>query len=165
VIERFGKKVSKRQGEIFTRSYFSQVRPLASVPQLFSRLQKAGRTIVLASSGKRREVNHHKKLLQIEKLIDLEISAEEVQRSKPHPDIFNLVLMRLDGLGATSVVSVADTTCDIEAAGKVGIRTIALLCGGFPEKILIAAGAAAVFHSPGELLFRYDDWSHLVLGT
>jgi phosphoglycolate phosphatase-like HAD superfamily hydrolase len=119
----------------------------------------------LASSGTRREVDHHKKLLQIEKFIDLEVCAEEVQRSKPHPDIFDLVLKKLSGLAPSRVLAVADTPYDIEAADKVSIRTIALLCGGFPEKILIAAGAAAVFHSPGELLFRYDDWSHLVPGT
>jgi len=60
-IERCGKKVSKRQEEIFNTGIFSQATPLASAPQLFSRW-----TVVLASSGKRREVDHHKKLLKIE---------------------------------------------------------------------------------------------------
>jgi hypothetical protein len=42
------------------------------------------------------------------------------------------------------------------------IRTMALLGGGFPEKILMDAGAVAFFHGPAELMCRYEDWSHLV---
>ena len=161
-VDHFGKKVSKRQGEIFKRRYFSQVRPFASVPQLFSQLQRAGWTVVLASSGKRNEIDHHKKLLQIEKLTDLEVSADEVQRSKPHPDIFELVLKKLNDLPPSRVLAFGDTPYDIEAAAKINILTIGLLSGGFPEKVLVAAGAAAVFHSPAELLFRYQEWSPLV---
>jgi HAD superfamily hydrolase (TIGR01509 family) len=160
--ERFAKKISKRQGEIFQQRYFSQVRPLASVPQLFSRLQKGGWIVALASSGKRKEVDHHKRLLGIQRFINLEVSADEVPRSKPHPDIFERVLKKLNSLDACRVLAVGDTPYDIEAAGKLGVRTIALLCGGFPEKQLVSAGAVAIFHSPAELLFRYEEWSHLV---
>ncbi len=161
-IERFGKEVSERQEEIFQRRYSSQVRPLASVPQLFSRLRKEGWTVGLASSGKRKEVDHHKKLLQIAKFTDLEVSADDVHRSKPHPDIFERVLKKLNYLHPFRVLAVGDTPYDVEAAGRVDIRTIALLSGGFPEKQLVSAGAVAVFHTPAELLFRYEDWFHLV---
>jgi len=101
-------------------------------------------------------------LLQIESLTDLEVSSDEVKRSKPHPDIFELVLRKLHGLDPSRVLAIGDTPYDVEAAAKVQIRTIALLCGGFSEKTLMAAGAVAVFRSPAELLFRYEDWCPLV---
>src|SRR5262249_25132256 len=80
---------------------------LCLLPELFRRLRKESWTVVLASSGKRQEVDHHKKLLQIDNLTDLEISSDEVQRSKPHSDILELVLEKLEGL-PSRVLAVGD---------------------------------------------------------
>ena len=161
-VERLGKKIAKRQEEIFKKQYSSRVRPFSCVPELFRSLQKEAWKVVLASSGRRQEVDRHKKLLQIESLTDLEVSSDEVERSKPHPDIFELVLRKLNGLDPSRVLAVGDTPYDVKAASGAQIRTVALLCGGFPEKALMAAGAVAVFRSPAELLFRYEDWCHFV---
>ena len=54
-IERFGEGV-EASGRDFQTTVFPQLRAFRSAPQLFSRLQKGGWTVVLASSGKRREV-------------------------------------------------------------------------------------------------------------
>ena len=40
---------------------------------------------------------------------------------------------------------VGDSPYDAEAAGKVGLKTIGLLCGGFAEAELRKAGAAQIF--------------------
>ena len=45
----------------------------------------------------------------------------------------------------------------IEAAAKAGIKTIGVLCGGFPEEDLKKAGAVAIFRDPEDLLRRYDE--------
>jgi hypothetical protein len=37
----------------------------------------------------------------------------------------------------------------------VGLRTVGVLCGGFPEADLRAAGCAAMFKDPADLLARY----------
>ena len=49
-----------------------------------------------------------------------------------------------------------DTTYDAEAAGKAGLRTIGLLCGGWPEAELLEAGCIALYSDPADLLRQYD---------
>jgi phosphoglycolate phosphatase-like HAD superfamily hydrolase len=53
-------------------------------------------------------------------------------------------------------VIVGDSPYDAEAAGKAGVKTIGVLCGGFPEADLRKAGAAQIFGHPADLLANYD---------
>ena len=161
-IAKFGHRVSKRQQELFKEHYENRVRPFSSVPDLFSRLRKEGWIVVLASSGKRDEVDHHKKLLRIEKLVDLDVCSEDAERSKPHADIFEVILQKLNDVGPDRMLAIGDTPYDVEAAAKAHIRAIGLLSGGFHEKELADAGAIAIFRGPSELLFRYSEWAGLV---
>ena len=43
---------------------------------------------------------------------------------------------------------VGDLPDDAEAAAKAGLPTVGVLCGGFPEKDLRAAGCVAVYRDP-----------------
>ena len=51
---------------------------------------------------------------------------------------------------------VGDAPYDAEAAGKIGLRTIGVLCGGFPEHDLRGAGCIAIYRDPAELLARFE---------
>jgi FMN phosphatase YigB (HAD superfamily) len=62
----------------------------------------------------------------------------------------------LDQGSPRDVVVVGDTHYDIEAAAKAGMRTIGMLCGGFPEDVLRGAGAIAIYRDPAHLLADYD---------
>ena len=46
--------------------------------------------------------------------------------------------------------------CDARAAGKIGLRMIAVLCGGFSEVDLRTAGCVAIYSDPVDLLMRFD---------
>ena len=65
-------------------------------------------------------------------------------------------MKRLGGLRPEDVVVVGNTPYDAEAAGKAGLRTIGVLCGGFPEQSLREAGCVAIYKDPADLLARYD---------
>jgi phosphoglycolate phosphatase-like HAD superfamily hydrolase len=52
---------------------------------------------------------------------------------------------------------VGDTPYDAEAAGKAGMRTVGLLCGGWPADELKQAGCVAVHRDPADLLAHYED--------
>ena len=54
-------------------------------------------------------------------------------------------------------MTVGDTPYDAEAAGKAGMKTIGMLCGGTPEEILKRAGCIAIYKDPEDLLLRYED--------
>jgi phosphoglycolate phosphatase-like HAD superfamily hydrolase len=81
----------------------------------------------------------------------VDTTSDDVQRSKPHPDIFLAALTRLK-LPAESVIVVGDTPYDVEAAKKAGMRTTGLLCGGFPAQLLTEAGAIEIYRDPSHLL-------------
>jgi HAD superfamily hydrolase (TIGR01549 family) len=151
-IERFGKELDRYRSDLFKKEYLPRVKPFPKVRELFERLRRDDKRIVLASSAKEDEVEHHTKLLQIEKLIDGSTTADDAERSKPAPDIFVAALEKLHGISPDAAITVGDTRFDIEAARKAGLDCIAFLCGGTEEEILRKAGALAIFRDPADLL-------------
>lgn len=154
--ERFGHELEHYRGELFKKKYLPQVRPFPRVRDLFERILADGKRIALASSAKGDELEAYKRLARIEGLIEAETSSDDVEKSKPHPDIFEAALGRLKGVTVGDAVAIGDTPYDAQAAGKMGLRTIGLLYGGFPADDLRAAGCVELFRDPAELLERYN---------
>jgi HAD-hyrolase-like len=89
-------------------------------------------------------------------LVQEESSSDDADRSKPHPDIFAAALKRLGDVDFRNVLVVGDTPYDVEAAAKLNLRTVGVLCGGFAEQELRDAGSIAIFRDPAHLLAMYD---------
>lgn len=156
-LERFGEALERRRVELFTRDYLPRVRPFPRVRELFERIKADGLQIALATSASEEELERHKKNLRIADLLEAAASADDAQRSKPHPDIFRAALAGLKGIAPQEAVVVGDTPYDVEAAAKAGMRAVGLLSGGFPEDVLRAAGAVAIYRDVSALLDNYDD--------
>ncbi|WP_070998572.1 HAD family hydrolase [Methylobacterium sp. C1] len=154
-IARDGETIEAYRSDLFKRRYLSEVRPFPGVRPLFEHIRAAGLTIALASSGKRSEVEHYTEILQIGDLVDVATSSDDADRSKPHPDIFEAALEKLDGAPRDAIIVIGDTPYDAEAAAKAGLRTVGLLCGGFPEADLRSAGCVAIYRDPEDLLNRF----------
>jgi HAD superfamily hydrolase (TIGR01509 family) len=159
VLEREGERMKDERGELFKTKYLPRVRPFPKVRELFERLKGDGKQVALASSGKKDEVKEYKRIAGISDLIDDQTSADDVERSKPHPDIFLAALDKLGNPDRQSVLAVGDTPYDAEAAGKAGLRTIGVLCGGFPAEDLKKAGCVALYRDPADLLAHYAEWA------
>jgi HAD superfamily hydrolase (TIGR01509 family) len=155
-LEEFGEELEKFRGELFKREFLSRVRPFPTVRELFQRVKDDGKKIALASSAKEEEIKAYQKLAHIEDLVEEETSSDDAEKSKPHPDIFAVALAEL-GVEAAETIAVGDTPYDAEAAGKIGIRTIGMRCGGFPESELLGAGCIEIYDDPADLLARYDE--------
>jgi HAD superfamily hydrolase (TIGR01509 family) len=155
-LEEFGEEMEKFRSERFQRDFLPQVRAFPMVRELFQRLKDDGKKIALASSAKEDEIKIYKKIARIDDLVEEETSADDADKSKPHPDIFAVALTSLD-VEASEAVAVGDTPYDAEAAGKLGIPTIGMRCGGFRESELRSAGCVEIFDDPAELLARYDE--------
>jgi HAD superfamily hydrolase (TIGR01549 family) len=155
-LERRGEELDTYRGDLFKRKYLPQVRPFPKVRDLFERLRADGKAIVLASSGKAEEVKRYMDIARVADLIDASTSSDEVERSKPYGDIFAAALGKVAPARAEEAIVIGDTPYDAQAAGKVGLRTIGVLCGGFPEVDLRAAGCSAIFRDPADLLARYE---------
>jgi HAD superfamily hydrolase (TIGR01509 family) len=156
VVERQGKEIEDYRSVLFKREFLPRVRAFPAVRELFERIKAADKRIALASSAKGDELETYKKIANIADLIDEETSSDDAEKSKPHPDIFEAALGRLGQVSPERVMVIGDTPYDAEAAGKAGLRTIGVLCGGFPEADLRAAGCIAIYRDPADLLARYD---------
>ncbi|BAU92958.1 HAD superfamily hydrolase [Methylorubrum populi] len=154
-LAREGKAIEDYRSDLFKRAYLSQAKPFPAVRALLSHVRDAGQTVALASSGKADEVENYQKILGITDLVDVVTTSDDADRSKPHPDIFEAVLEKLPGLQKEAVMVVGDTPYDAQAAARAGLSTIGVLCGGFAEAELSAAGCVAIYRDPQDLLDGY----------
>ena len=155
-LDRDGETLEKRRGEILKQRYLSEIKPFADVRALFERIRADGTRIVLASSAKADELQTYKKIADIEGLTDAETSSDDAELSKPAPDIFQAAMAKLGDVEPGEAIVVGDTPYDAEAAGKAGLRTVGVLCGGFSEESLRGAGCVAIYQGPTELLADYE---------
>jgi HAD superfamily hydrolase (TIGR01549 family) len=155
-LERFGEEMEKFRGDLYKREYISRVRAFPQVRELFERISRDGKRIALASSAKKDELKVYKELARITDLVEEETSADDAEKSKPHPDIFEAALAALGDVQPDEAIVIGDTPYDATAAGKAGLRTIGVLCGGFPEAELRTAGCTDIYRDPADLLARYD---------
>jgi HAD superfamily hydrolase (TIGR01549 family) len=156
-LEEFGAEMEEYRGKIYKRDYLPRVRAFPQVRELFERIRRDDKRIALASSAKEEELGEYKKIANISDLIEEQTSADDADKSKPHPDIFRAALGQLGDIAPAEAVVIGDTPYDAEAAGKLRLRTLGMLCGGFPEQELLAAGCMAIYQDPADLLARYEE--------
>ena len=94
-------------------------------------------------------------LLKIHDLVEENTTADDADKSKPSPDIFQAALERLQ-IQPQEAIVLGDTPWDLEAAGKAEIPAIAVTCGGWTEQELKAAGAMEVYRDPADLLRKFN---------
>jgi HAD superfamily hydrolase (TIGR01549 family) len=151
-----GKEMEEWRGERFKTAYLPLVRPFSAVPDLLRRVRDAGVRIAIASSAKKDELDKYLDIARIADLVDVKTSSDDAEESKPAPDIFEVVLRKL-GIAGVDAVAIGDTPYDASAAGKAGIATIGVLCGGFTETALREAGCADVYPGPAALFARFGE--------
>ena len=156
-LRRIGKELDKFRGDLFKTKYLPLAVAFPRVRELFERLREDGIRILLASSSKPDEVKVYKRIARIEDLVDAETSKGDVESTKPAPDIFEAALQKLGGTDPADALAIGDTPDDAEAAGRAGLRTVGVLCGGFPEAELRGAGCIAIYRDPADLLARYEE--------
>jgi HAD superfamily hydrolase (TIGR01549 family) len=148
-----GQELEAWRGERFKAKYLPLVRPFSAVPDLLRCVRDAGLRVAIASSAKREELAKYLEIAGITTLVDATTSSEDADESKPAPDVFEIVLKKLK-IAAAEAIAIGDTPYDAIAAGKAGIATIGVLCGGFTETSLREAGCFEVFPGLGALFAR-----------
>ncbi|MDQ3041893.1 MAG: HAD family hydrolase, partial [Acidobacteriota bacterium] len=154
-IEEFGDEIADLRSEIFKDEYLSRVKPFPKVRELFQRIKADGKQIALASSANEDEVEEYKKNANIEDLVEKSTSADDAEKSKPEPDIFQAALKLLGNPAPETVLVVGDTPYDAEAATKAKLKIVGVLCGGFAEKDLREKGCVEIYRDPADLLENY----------
>jgi HAD superfamily hydrolase (TIGR01549 family) len=144
---RLGDDLRKRWESLFDE-LIDELAPLEGARELMADLKDRGHSIVLASSSIQKHLDHFLDLLDARDLADAWTTSDDVEATKPEPD---LVRAALDKAGTEDAVMIGDTPWDVEAARRAGVETICVLTGGFSEHELREAGAIAVFESMTEL--------------
>ena len=141
---------------LFESEYLSQVKPFPRAKEFLERLQSAGIRPALATSASTKDLEVYKKIVGMEDLIQEQASADDTDRAKPHPDIFQATLKKLK-LPCEKVLALGDTPYDAEAAGMAGISVIGVESGGWSRADLLEAGCIEVYKDVAELLERFEE--------
>lgn len=130
-----------------------EIRPFDGVQDLLADVAGRGLTVVLASSGAPRDVDAYLDLFDGRSLAAGWTTSEDVDRTKPHPD---LLLAAVAKVGGRSAVVVGDSVWDFEAARRAGMPGYGVRTGGFCSAELRESGALEVFDSVGDLRAALD---------
>ena len=131
-----------------------EVAPLDGAQELMLELKRRGHGVVLASSSVAKHLDRFLDLLDAREVADSWTTKDDVEASKPDPDLVEAALAKA---GTREAVMVGDTPWDVEAARRAGIETVAVITGGFAEQELRDAGAVAVFESIEDLRGHLDE--------
>lgn len=145
----FGKEIQNHRKTLFRERYRQAIEPFPGIPESFRRLREDSIRIVIATSSNEEDLSFYINLLGIGDLIEAATSKDDVEMSKPAPDVFAAALEKL-GTRPDRTLVVGDTPYDVLAAHRSSLPIAAVRCGKFPENTLEKA----------ELLF--DDVPDLV---
>jgi HAD superfamily hydrolase (TIGR01509 family) len=158
-----GDDVEARIGDQVRRRWVKEADPLmaevALLPgarQLIKAIRGRGRRVVLASSGKPHHVDHALDLLDVRDIVDGWTTSEDVESTKPAPDLLHVALERIGEPADAPSVVVGDSVFDVEAARNAGMPAIVVRSGGFGDDELREAGAVAIYDTPADLLTALD---------
>ncbi len=149
-------EIERFRSDLFKRDYLPRAVPFPLVRELFERIVGDGKKVVLASSAQGAEVEFHLGIIGGHDLVTATTSKDDVEHSKPCPDIFRAALGQVAPLGADEVVVVGDSPYDVQAAKKLGMAVIGFRSGGFEEEVLREAGADELYDGPEDLLRNYE---------
>lgn len=149
-----GEEVERRHGDALReaetaifREVMDEVPPLPGARRLLETLAEHARAVVLSSSAKPEEAEHYVDLLDARDLVDGWTTSEDVDATKPAPD---LIQAGLELAGGGPALMIGDSTWDCRAAARAGLPTVAVLSGGYCREELLEAGAVAVFGTPAD---------------
>ena len=148
-----GDDIRDKQSDIY-EDLIEEVAPLEGAHELVCDLLERDISVVLASSASEEDVEHYLDLLDVRTLVDAWTTRDDVEQTKPEPDLVKAALEKVDGAEA---VMVGDTKWDIEAAARVGVPTVCVMTGGWSRQELQDAGAVQVYESVEELRGKLDE--------
>jgi HAD superfamily hydrolase (TIGR01509 family) len=151
-----GERMRDYRRELYKREYHPRIEAFPQVRELFLRIKADSKQIALASSATKDDLATYKQILNVEDLVDAATTTNEVESSKPEPDVFFVTLDKL-GVAPDRAIVVGDTPYDAEAASKANLRTIGVLSGGFWAENLRQAGCIAIYQDIADLLAHYDE--------
>ncbi len=141
--------LQKRYLAIVEDKYAREVNPLPGAIELLNALMRAGYALALVSSCPAQLTQAFLDRQGWQQYFGLLVSGDQVERSKPAPDIYRLALSSLK-ITPNQAMALEDSPSGVKAARAAGIATIGL--GGAELIEAGAIGVVADLYSAAELL-------------
>jgi HAD superfamily hydrolase (TIGR01549 family) len=135
----------------------AEVALLPGARELIVALDQRGHRVVLASSGKPHHVERARQMLDVDDLVAGWTSSEDVENTKPAPDLLQVALEKIGEPADTPAFVVGDSVYDVAAAKNAGMPAIVVRSGGFGDEELRDAGAVAIYDTPADLAAALDE--------
>lgn len=133
------------------RNYSRDLKPVMGMREILKGLKDSGFLLALATCDLRNQTEEILRILEIDHLFDLILSAEEVSHPKPHPQMVLTICKRLNTSPAETIL-VGDTEGDMTMGKKAGVAlTVAVLEGGITPRAEMEEVADVVIDSLSEI--------------
>lgn len=149
-----GLSIAERRGVIFKAYYLPDLGPTHGARVLVDRLRSRGLACAAVSSSAGNDIADLLRAAGVADLIDVVVSGDDADRTKPDPDLVALALDRV-GVTAAEALMIGDTPYDVEAGDRAGVPVIALRCGGLWSDEQLA-DAIAIYDDPADLSAQLD---------
>ncbi|MFX1311553.1 MAG: HAD family hydrolase [Promethearchaeota archaeon] len=114
-----------------------KLEPLPGVINIIKDLNSEGFKLAIGSSGPSENVELLLRTLKIKNFFDIIITAAEVKKGKPEPDVFLIAAKSLN-INPNNCIVVEDAPVGIQAANNAGMKSIALMTTHNKEELLDA---------------------------
>lgn len=134
----------------YYQELLSEVRAFPGAADLLRRAHSVGLAVVLATSAPSDELDAVRQVLAADDAIDAVTTKDDVESSKPAPDIFQAAL-QVGGVDPALALVVGDSVWDVRAARAAGLGCVGVETGGFSRHELSEAGALHVYRDVAEI--------------
>ncbi|MFX1321081.1 MAG: HAD family hydrolase [Promethearchaeota archaeon] len=125
VEQRLVEKLADLKEQYYREMVKDKLEPIPGVLKLIKELKEKGIKLAVGSSGPPENVELLLSVLNLKHYFDVIITAAEVKKSKPEPDVFLMAAQKLK-LNPKNCIVIEDAPVGIEAARRAGIPVIAL---------------------------------------
>jgi len=133
LVEKWANLKEKYYRELVTE----KLKPLPGVIRIINELKSEGFKLALGSSGPPENVELLLTSLRIKNYFDTIITAAEIKKGKPEPDVF-LIIAKILNISPKNCIVIEDAPVGIEAAKRAGMISIALTTTHNKEDLLDA---------------------------
>jgi HAD superfamily hydrolase (TIGR01509 family) len=146
-------EVARQARQRYYRELTGEVHAFPGAADLMRYLHDRGVAVVLATSSPQDELDAAIRILDTGSAVDAYTTKDDVEESKPAPDLFRAAL-RAGAVDPHLALVVGDSVWDIDAASDAGLPCVGVETGGFSHQELLAAGAVEVHRDVQDLLHK-----------
>src|SRR6266480_7407750 len=125
--------------------------------ELLAELRRRKIETVLATSSNKKQLKTIEEFAKVRwrDHVDDIVDADDIETSKPHPDLIHAALKKLE-LSPAQCAMAGDTIWDAKASRAGGVVCVGVTSGGNPAEALYEAGARVVLKDVSEMLQKLD---------